>query len=327
MNESHIESESASEIPKAKIRKTRWIFSIVWVVPVIAAIVAGYLLYGRFQQLGPKITVSFRDGSGLRTGQTPIKYRGVQIGEVEAVELTPDHQFVLVKARLQRSAASIAKQGAVFWIVRPEVGIGNITGLDTVITGPEIDVLPGNGKPQSEFVGLENAPVALEEKGLKVTIISNRLGSLRPGSPVYYRGVEVGTIQQSDLSSNAITVGIQVLIKQRYAKLVRNGSKFWNVSGLDVSLGLFRGVEVNMESLRSLASGGIAFATPEDPKDTPAKEGTTFTLYNKPEKEWLEWAPKIALTSVKVRKDIKPNGGKAVGNSGRDDERAEAVIH
>jgi paraquat-inducible protein B len=107
------------------------------------------------------------------------------------------------------------------------VGIGNITGLGTVITGPEVDVLPGTGKAQSEFVGLENAPVALEEKGLKVTIIADRLGSLRPGSSVYYRGVEVGTIRQCDLSPNAATVAIQVLIKQRYAKLVRSGSKFW----------------------------------------------------------------------------------------------------
>jgi paraquat-inducible protein B len=328
MNESQTGPEAAGEIPKAKVKKTRWNFSIVWVVPVIAAIVAGYLLYGRVRQLGPKITIRFRDGSGLKTGQTPINYRGVQIGEVAAVELTRDHQFVLVKARLQRSAASIAKQGAVFWIVRPEVGIGNITGLNTVITGPEIDVLPGNGEPQSEFVGLENAPVALEEKGLKVTIIGDRLGSLRPGSPVYYRGVEVGTIQQCDLSPNAVTVAIQVLIKQRYAKLVRNGSKFWNVSGLDVSFGFFRGLEVNMESLRSLATGGIAFATPDYPKDPPAKDGMAFPLYSKPAKEWLEWAPKIPLAPVKLHeKDIKLDRPKTAGNTGRDNKPAGAAPH
>jgi paraquat-inducible protein B len=326
MNESQISAEVAGELPKAKVQKTRSNFSVVWVVPVIAAIVAGYLLYGRFQQVGPKITIRFRDGSGLKTGQTPIKYRGVQIGQVGAVELTPDHQFVLVKARLQRSAASIAKQGAVFWVVRPEVGIGNITGLSTVITGPEINVLPGNGEAQSEFVGLENAPVALEEKGLKLTIISNRLGSLRPGSPVYYRGVEVGTIQRSDLTSDAAAVAIEVLIRQNYAKLVRRNSKFWNVSGLDVNVGLFRGLEVNMESLRSLATGGIAFATPDDPKDPPAKNGTSFLLYNKPEKEWLEWAPKIPLVPVKLQQqEIKPDAANTGGNAGRDNEPARAA--
>ncbi len=305
MNESQTGLKADGELPKAKVKKPGWNFSIVWVVPVIAAILAGYLLYDRLQQLGPKITIRFRDGTGLKIGQTPINYRGVQIGEVAAVELTPDHQFVLVNAHLQRSAATIAKQGAVFWIVRPEVGIGNISGLNTVISGPEIDVLPGNGAPQSEFVGLENAPVGLEEKGLKINIISNRLGSLRPGSPVYYRGVEVGTIQQCDLGSNADTVTMQVLIKQRYAKLVRSGSKFWNVSGLDVRLGLLRGLEVDMESLRSLASGGIAFATPDDTKNPPAKDGSAFPLYNKPEKEWLEWTPKIPLGPLKSQKEIR----------------------
>jgi len=307
MNESQEKLEAADGLPKAKVKRSRWRFPVVWVVPAIAAIVAGYLVYGRLQQLGPKITIRFKDGNGLKTGQTPIKYRGVQIGEVTAVELSPDQQAVVVRARLQRSAASFAKEGAVFWIVRPEVGIGNITGLDTVITGPEVDALPGTGKAQSEFVGLENAPVALEEMGLKIILITPRLGSLRPGSPVYYRGVEVGTIQQCDLSPNAATVAIQVLIKQRYAKLVRAGSKFWNVSGVDVSLSLFRGLEVNMESLRSIAAGGIAFATPADPAEQQVKNGMSFPLYSKAAKEWLEWAPNIPLRAVKQspQKDIK----------------------
>ena len=309
MNESQNNTEVAADLPKANVKNKGRHFSIVWTVPLIAAILAGYLVYDHLQKSGPNITISFKDGSGLRTGQTPIKYRGVQIGEVIAVELSQDHQAVLVKARLQRSAASIAREGSVFWIVRPEVGIGNITGLGTVITGPEVDVLPGRGKAQSEFVGLENAPVALEEKGLKIVLITGRLGSLRPGSPVYYRGVEVGTIQQCDLSPNAATVAVQALIKQRYAKLVRKGSKFWNVSGADVRFSLFRGLEVNMESLRSLAAGGIAFATPDDPKDQPAKNGVAFPLYDKAAKEWLEWAPKIPLVPLRQAhaKDLKRN--------------------
>jgi paraquat-inducible protein B len=289
---------SIGNLPKAKVRKSGWSFSVIWIVPLIAAVVAAYLVYGRLQQAGPKITIKFKEGNGLKTGQTQIKYRGVQIGEVTAVELNEDHQSVMVKARLQRSAASVAREGSVFWIVRPELGLGNITGLDTVITGPEIGVLPGSGKAQTEFVGLDNAPVALEEKGLKVTIIAEHLGSLRPGSPVYYRGVEVGTIQKCDLGANAATVAIQILIRQRYGKLVRNGSKFWNVSGVDVSLSLFRGLQINMESLRSLAAGGIAFATPDDPKDVTAKNGAVFPLYNKPAKEWLEWTPKIPLVPL-----------------------------
>jgi len=160
---------------------------------------------------------------------------------------------------------------------------------------------------------------------LKLTIISNRLGSLRPGSPVYYRGVEVGTIQRADLTSDSAAVAIEVLIRQRYAKLVRSHSKFWNVSGVDVNVGLFRGVEVNMESLRSLAVGGISFATPS-PKDPPAKDGTSFLLYNKPEKDWLEWEPKIPLIPVKSQpKGIKPDRPATSAQAGRDNEPARTA--
>jgi paraquat-inducible protein B len=284
-------------LPEANAARRGWNLSIVWIVPLTAAIVCGYLVYGRIQEFGPKLTIRFKDGSGVKAGQTTINYRGVPIGQVTAVELSQDHQTVLVKARLQRSAASLAKEGSMFWIVRPEVGLDNITGLGTVITGPEIDVLPGNGKEQSEFIGLEKAPAAAQESGLTIILSTGRLGSLRPGSPVFYRGIEVGSIRDYQLSPNATKVQIQVFIKQRYAKLVRNSSKFWSASGVDVNLSLFSGLQINMESLRSLAAGGIAFATPDDPKDEPAKEGMIFPLYEKSSKEWLEWAPKIQLVT------------------------------
>lgn len=289
----------ADELPKAWMKRRRWSFSVVWVVPVVAAIVAGYLVYNRVHEFGPKITIKFRDGSGLRAGQTPVQYRGVPIGEVVAVDLSEDQQYVIVTVRLRRSAASVAKDGSAFWIVRPEVGIGNITGLGTVITGPEIEAIPGAGKAKSEFVGLETSPVAAERNGLHLTLLSNRLGSLKPNSPVYYRGIEVGAVQDSQLSKDATTVDIHVYIKKRYMNLVRSGSKFWNVSGIDVSAGLFRGVEVKLESLRSVVAGGIAFATPNDPKEPRVKNGMEFLLYDQPEKEWLEWTPKIPIPPEK----------------------------
>jgi paraquat-inducible protein B len=179
--------------------------------------------------------------------------------------------------------------------VRPEVGLTNISSLGTVITGPHIEVMPGTGKPETEFVGAESSSAALRGKGLRIVLVTGRLESLRPGSPVYYRGVEVGTIENIDLSANAAAAEIHVFIKQRYARLVRLGSKFWNVSGVDVNVGLFRGLQVNVESLRSLVLGGVAFATQDDPRDTPANNGRVYPLYDKPEKEWLDWAPAIKI--------------------------------
>jgi paraquat-inducible protein B len=299
MNDLPERPEGDGSLPEANLTRRRWNLSVVWIVPLAAAIVAGYLVYGRLQQFGPNITITFKDGSGIKAGQTTINYRGVQIGQVTAVELSQDHQAVLVKARLQRSAASLAKEGSMFWIVRPEVGWDNITGLGTVITGPEIDVLPGSGKEQSEFVGLEKAPAAAQENGLTIILSTGQLGSLRPGSPVFYRGIEVGNIRDCQLSPNAAKVQIKVFIRQRYARLIRNSSKFWNVSGVNVDLGFLKGLQINMGSLRSLALGGLAFATPDDPKDEPAKEGMIFPLFEKPSKEWLEWAPKIQLVTVR----------------------------
>ncbi|HZD42199.1 MAG TPA: MlaD family protein [Terriglobales bacterium] len=294
MNGSPDDFKGGEDLPQARVKRRRWSFSIVWIVPVVAAIVAGYLVYSRFSKFGPDITVRFRDASGIRAGQTFVKYRGVPIGEVKAVELSDDHQYARVIVRLHRSGAAMAKEGSLFWIVRPEVGVSRITGLGTVVTGPEINVLPGGGKSQSEFVGLPSAPVANERHGLHLIIRSNRLGALKRNSPIYYRGLQVGAVQDARLSRDATAVEIEAYVNKRYANLVRTSSKFWNVSGVGISGGLLRGVQVRLESLRSLAAGGIAFATP-DTKAKPAKDGAVFLLYNEPLKEWLEWTPKIAV--------------------------------
>ena len=161
MNESG-QGPAGVELPKATRVAARWVFPAVWVVPAVAAIVAGYLVYDRVRDSGPEITIRFRDAAGLRPGQTPVRYRGVAIGQVTEVVLSKDLQHAVVRARLQRSAAPVAREGTVFWIVRPEVGIGSITGLGTVLTGPQIEALPGRGKATSAFVGLESPPAALE---------------------------------------------------------------------------------------------------------------------------------------------------------------------
>ncbi|HKC16263.1 MAG TPA: MlaD family protein, partial [Steroidobacteraceae bacterium] len=251
--------------------------------------------YERVREIGPAITIKFKDGSGLRTGVTPIKYRGVSIGEVVAVGLSDDHQYVLATARLRGAVAALAADGARFWIVRPEVGLGNITGLSTVITGPEIQMLPGSGQPRSEFVGLENVPAESEHKGLAITLHCTRLGFIRPHSPIFYRGIEVGAVHDTRLSPDATGVDLQVFISQRYVPLVRDGSKFWKISGVGISGGLFRGLEFKLESLSTLVTGGIEFATPEYADGASARKETGFELYDEPQKEWMTWAPRIPI--------------------------------
>jgi paraquat-inducible protein B len=285
---------TGEELPKARQRRKRpWLHAAVWIVPLLAAAVAGWLVLDRMRQFGPEITIQFRDGNGLRVGQTPIKYRGVQVGEVTGVEVSEDREHVLVKARMQRRTASLASEGAVFWIVRPQVGWGNVTGLGTVISGPEIQVLAGKGEPKREFQGLERAPVAMGAPGLHVILKAEKPLSVRPNSPVYYRGVEVGVVQATDLSRDSTAAEIHLLVWQRYAPLVRTGSAFWDASGVTVKGGILKGMQVELESLRALVAGGVEFASPEG--SPRAKPGATFFLHDAPRKEWLSWTPKIPI--------------------------------
>lgn len=286
---------TGEELPKARVRRRR-LFSLAWIIPIVAVAVAGWLIWQRMEEHGPEIIISFSDGAGLRVGITPVKYRGVVIGEVSGVRLSEDHRRVLVRTRLQRSAASLAREGAVFWIVRPQVGFGAITGLNTVLTGPEIQVLPGKAdSPRAvEFVGLDAAPVGLETPGLKIVLRAERPRSLRPNSPVHYRGVEVGMVQKLEIGPNSLSADVHVLIFQRYAGLVRQGSAFWDTSGVNVRGGLLKGIEIDIESLRAIATGGVEFATPSE-KAPRARPGTVFFLHDKPKDEWLAWVPRIPL--------------------------------
>ena len=290
---------TGEELPKAHVRRRR-LFNLAWIIPLIAAAVAGWLIWERMKDRGPEVTITFSDGGGLRVGLTPVKYRGVVIGEVSDIALSEDHRKVLVRARLQRGAAGLAREGAVFWIVRPQVGFGNITGLNTVLTGPEIHVLPakGDSPEKREFAGLDFAPVGLEAAGLKLILRAERPRSIRPNTPVNYRGVEVGMVQKLDLGPNSMSADIHILIFERYAGLVRQGSAFWDTSGVNVRGGLLKGIEIDIESLRTIATGGIEFATPSE-KAPRVKPGTVFFLHDKPKEEWMSWLPRIPVPAAK----------------------------
>ena len=285
---------TGEELPKARIRRRR-LFRLVWVVPLIALAFAIYLVWQHMRSLGPEIAIRFNDAGGVRVGQTPINYRGVQIGEVSKIELSDDHKRAVVKARLHKAAASIASEGAVFWIVRPQIGLERVTGLNTVLSGPEIQVLPGKGEQRvSEFNGLDTPPVGLGSPGLRIVLRAERPKGVRVSTPVNYRGVEVGAVERIELAPNSASADIHILVRSRYANLVRQGSAFWNTSGVSAHGGILKGIELEIESLRTLYTGAIEFATPSE-KSAPVKPGTVFFLYDKPKDEWLNWSPKIAI--------------------------------
>jgi paraquat-inducible protein B len=287
---------TGEEMPRARVKRRR-LFRLVWIVPVVAIAIAAALVWHRMQDYGPEITVTFADGGGLRVGQTPVRYRGVQVGEVTGVTLAADEKSAVVRIRLTKSGEGMARDGSEFWIVRPRVGFGQITGLSTVLSGPEIAVKPGKKENERklEFTGLETPPAALEG-GLRIVLRAER-PKMRVDAPVYYRGVEVGVVHKLDLAPNALSADVHVVIYPRYVGLVREGSTFWDVSGVNVRGGILKGVEVQFESLRAFITGGIEFATP--PGTKRVKQGTVFFLYEEPKKEWLAWAPKIPIPADK----------------------------
>jgi paraquat-inducible protein B len=287
---------SGEELPKARVRRRR-IFRLVWVIPALALGVAVWLVWQHMRAIGPEVAIRFDDASGVRVGQTPINYRGVQIGEVIGIDLAEDRRQAVVRARLHKSAAPIASEGARFWIVRPQVGWGSVTGLNTVLSGPQIQVLPGKGEaPLTQFTGLDTAPLA--EAGLRLVLRTERPKGVRVNTPVNFRGVEVGVVHRIELAPNATSADVHVLIRDRYATLVREGSAFWNTSGVSASGGVFKGIELELESLSTLFTGSIEFATPSD-KAPRAKPGAVFFLHDKAKDEWLGWSAKIPVPAEK----------------------------
>jgi len=289
---------TAEELPQARVRHRR-LFQLVWVVPLIAIAIAAWLTWQHFERLGPEVQLQFTDASGLRPGQTPLFYRGVQVGEVSGVGLAEDRKSVLVRVRLQKAAESLATEGAQFWIVRPQLGWGSVTGLNTVLTGPEIHMIPGKGEAvKTEFVGRESAPVDMRVEGLRIVLRAVRPKSVRVNTPVYYRGVEVGAVQKLDLAPNSASADVHVLIFRRYASLVRDGTAFWNSGGASFVANLREGVRFEMDSFRSVVTGGIEFATPSE-KMPRAKQGQVFFLYDNADPKWLAWTPKIGIPAEK----------------------------
>jgi paraquat-inducible protein B len=267
------------ELPEVKIEKRRRI-SLVWLIPLVAGAIALWLRYTTLQEKGPTITVVFDNAEGLEAGKTRIKYLNVDVGMVERVSLNDDLSHIVVTASLDRSMAEHLTAGARFWIVRPRVGFGGVSGLGTLLSGAYVEFDPGAGAPKTDFVGLaEPPPITSRVPGTRFVLRTNKLGSIGRGAPVYYRDLAVGRVLGYELAKDERELIVNVFVDAPNDRLVRSSSRFWNASGLDVSLGA-DGVEIAMESIESLLAGGIAFDTPDiDQPGEPAAAEAEFPLF------------------------------------------------
>jgi paraquat-inducible protein B len=293
---------SASETtPTSIVTPTRRL-SLAWLVPVAALVLAGALAWQAYSSRGSLIAITFASGAGLRPGD-PVTYRSVEVGRVESVSLSPDLRHVVVHARLTRDAAALAREGTQFWIVRPELSLTRVSGLETLLGPRYIAAEPAEqpGPVRHAFTGLDTPPRLRmspgSSGGLDLTLRSPRLGSVSEGSPVSFREMKVGVVTSVALAPDARHITIGVHIDAPYAHLVRTNTRFWNASGIGLDLGLIGGVKLKAESLESILAGGIAFATPTKAGE-PVKSGHVFDMEAATPDDWQRWTPDLSPPTV-----------------------------
>ena len=258
----------------------RW--NIVWVVPIVALLLGTWLLYRNFAAQGPQAGIRFDTADGIVAGKTEVRCRSVKVGVVKKVKLAEDLKSVLTYLELDSDAENLLRTGTRFWVVRPRFSVTEFSGVDTLISGSYIELDPGppGGSPKTEFVGLES-PSATSHSvpGQRLVLTAEETGSLAVGSPIYYRGFEVGRIEGRRLERDGTKVTYDVFISEEYSHLVRDNSRFWNTTGLDISAGS-EGFKLRTPSLQAMLSGGVSFGVTvgEDPGKV-ALDGMVFTLY------------------------------------------------
>jgi len=295
-----------TEFPVAQVEAARTtgqavglVVSRLWIATLLCLIVALVLVWLQVRAGGPVIEVHFSQGYGLQPGD-PVRFRGIIVGEVSDIELDDALEGVVVRIHLKTAASALAREGSRFWIERPDISIGQVRGLDTLVGGRFVGVVPGpsDAEPCQFFYGLDVASTPIENiaDGLEIVLEGKKRFGLQNGSPISYRGVIVGHILSVGLTNDAATVEARAFIEPNYRELIRENTRFWSNSGLDVKIGL-GGIELDAETLATIAAGGVAFATPNQ-LGRRAATGYRFELLDSPRTEWINWQPRIAIGSA-----------------------------
>jgi paraquat-inducible protein B len=261
--------------------ETRRSVSLVWLIPLVAAIIGGWLAFKAISEQGPTITITFDSAEGLEAGQTKIKYKNVEVGQVETIQLSEDLSDVIVTAKLVKGSELYLTDRTRFWVVRARVAAGEVSGLETLFSGAYIALDPvPEGEPSRKFRALKKPPIVTTgDPGRQFVLRAPTLQSLDVGSPVYYRQIRVGQVIGYDLDEEGQEVNIKIFVDAPHYHRVRKNTRFWDAGGLDVSV-TTAGVEIDTESFVSLMIGGVAFDTPTSLEASePAEEGHIFRLY------------------------------------------------
>lgn len=272
--------QSSSKLPyPARGYKKSWLPSLVWLIPLVAALVGLVLIINVLNKRGPEISISFKTAEGLTAGKTKLKYKDVDIGEVENITLSEDRSKVLVNVQLNKDAKFFTAKDTRFWVVKPRLDPSGISGLGTLFSGAYIAADAGESNEFiREFVGLETQPIVTrDDNGKQFILRAKDIGSLDIGSPVFYRRLKVGRVAAYDLDEDGKGVNLRIFIEQPYTKFVGVNTRFWHTNGIDVQFDA-SGFRLNTQSLATLALGGLSFLSLDDEPGPIAKENTSFLL-------------------------------------------------
>lgn len=277
------DADQAGDLPSPELRRPhRWSFSLIWLVPLAAAVAGLVLVIRTYLEAGPTITITLETAQGLEAGKTEVHYKEVVVGKVTRIKLSPDHSHVSVSVDLDKDAASLAVEDSRFWVERPRVGLGGISGIETLLSGAYIAVDVGSStEPQRHFTGLEKPPAVTHDmRGKRFLLHTGDVGSLAIGSPLYYRRTPVGRVVASELDADGRNVTVQVFVDAPYDRYVTRNTRFWNASGVRVALNA-SGFKLDTQSLATVIAGGIAFApASEDDPGAPAADKDEFQLFD-----------------------------------------------
>ncbi|KIO49760.1 intermembrane transport protein PqiB [Nitrosospira sp. NpAV] len=273
-------SGSAEAIPApVKAPQRDWVPSLIWLIPILAAVIGIALAVQTWIQRGPEITIAFRSAEGLEAGKTKVKYKEVDIGTVQSIKLSKDRSRVLVTVLLEREAKSFTATDSRFWVVRPRVAGSGVSGLGTLLFGAYIGADAGiENEKTDKFTGLEVPPIITRDaSGKQYVLRASDIGSLDIGSPVYYRRIKVGQVTAFDLDDDGKGITIRIFIDAPYDKFVGINTRFWHASGFDMQINA-SGFTLNTQSLATVMLGGLSFQAPDENPGPPAKENTAYVL-------------------------------------------------
>jgi len=338
-NNESVDNESvvteAVEFPSAVVEEVGHSFwgrlasSYMWVVALFCLLISIGVVWWSLPHSGLQMTVHFPDGHGLAV-EDNVRFRGIDVGVVEDVKLNQELSGVDVTINLFSFAEHLAREGTRFWIVRPQLGFSGVSGLETAVGSKYITLLPGpeEGAFQADFQGLPDAPPdSLETSGVEILLRGEDRNSVTEGSPVSFRGVDIGRVLSVGLSADGLKVDVRVRILERYTKFVTSESKFWASSGVDASFSaLSGGLDFEMESLETLMKGGVSVLTVAD-GGRPIQPGDDFELYRAVDEQWREQAKQVRATDVVCRGAIPLEiSWKQKGFLGRTSDKSKTII-